>query len=411
MLIWDSLKHCPSSIGERRNTLQLGRIAEGQAFREELQHMVTPIQSLRDMGQSVWYDDISRAMIESGGLKELIDNGVTGLTSNPTIFHKAITESSDYDDELMSLAEAGKDTREIFETMAIADIRDAADLLRPVFDGTGGADGFASFEVSPCLAHDTEGTIHEARRLFADIDRPNIMIKVPATPEGIPAIETLIGEGINVNVTLIFSLESHRRVVNSYISGLERLKERGGDLSKVSSVASFFVSRVDTTVDNRLDALIVGRRDDLKPLLGKAAVANAHLAYRTFVTEFGAPRFAELRKHGARVQRPLWASTSVKNPDYDDLLYVTSLMARDTVNTMPSATIDTLMDRGIDACHAIDDATGEAAERVQAGLSDAGIDMGDVTSVLLADGVKAFADSYDMLMRDIEAASSKLAVG
>ena len=212
--------------------------------------MVTPVQSLRDMGQSVWYDDISRAMIKSGGLQGLIDDGVTGLTSNPTIFHKAITESSDYDDELMSLAEAGKSTREIFETMAIADIRDAADLLRPVFDATGGADGFASFEVSPLLAHDTEGTIHEARRLFSDIDRPNIMIKVPATPEGIPAIETLIGEGINVNVTLIFSLESHRQVVNAYISGLERLNERGGDLSSVSSVASFFVSRVDTAVDN-----------------------------------------------------------------------------------------------------------------------------------------------------------------
>ena len=373
--------------------------------------MVTPIQSLRDMGQSVWYDDISRAMIESGGLRELIDNGVTGLTSNPTIFHKAITESSDYDDELMSLAEAGKSTRDIFETMAIADIRDAADLLRPVFDETGGADGFASFEVSPRLAHDTDGTIHEARRLFSDIDLPNIMIKVPATPEGIPAIETLIGEGINVNVTLIFSLESHRRVVDAYISGLERLKERGGDLSSVSSVASFFVSRVDTAVDNLLDGLIAEGRDDLNPLLGKAAVANAHLAYRTFVKEFGSPRFTTtLRGKGARVQRPLWASTSVKNPDYDDLLYVTSLMARDTVNTMPRATIDTLMERGIDAHHAVDE-SGLEAERVQSGLSDAGIYMDDVTAVLLADGVKAFADSYDMLMRDIEAASSKLAVG
>ena len=373
--------------------------------------MVTPIQSLQDMGQSVWYDDISRAMIKSGGLRELIDAGVTGLTSNPTIFHKAITESSDYDDELMSLAEAGKTTREIFETLAIADIRDAADLLRPVFDATCGADGFASFEVSPRLAHDTEGTIHEARRLFADIDRPNIMIKVPATPEGIPAIETLIGEGINVNVTLIFSLDSHRRVINAYISGLERLKERGGDLSSVSSVASFFVSRVDTAVDNLLDGLIAEGRDDLKPLLGKAAVANAHLAYRTFVREFESQRFAALRGSGARAQRPLWASTSVKNPAYDDLLYVRSLMARDTVNTMPRATIDTLMERGIDASHVIDHAAGETAEQVQTGLSDAGIDMDDVTSVLLRDGVKAFADSYDMLMRDIEAASNKLAVG
>ena len=373
--------------------------------------MVTPIQSLQEMGQSVWYDDISRGMIQSGALQELIDAGVSGLTSNPTIFHKAITESSDYNDELMSLVEAGKNTREIFEALAIADIRAAADLLRPAFDTTDGADGFASFEVSPRLAHDTDGTIHEARRLFSDIDRPNIMIKVPATPEGIPAIETLIGEGINVNVTLIFSLDSHRRVVNAYISGLERLKERGGDLSKVSSVASFFVSRVDTAVDNLLDGLIAEGRDDLKPLLGKAAVANAHLAYTTFAREFGGPRFADLRGSGARVQRPLWASTSVKNPAYDDLLYVRSLMARDTVNTMPRATIDTLMERGIDASHAIDDKSSEAAKRVQAGLREAGIDMDNVTAVLLADGVKAFADSYDMLMHDIETASSKLAVG
>ncbi len=372
--------------------------------------MVTPIQNLQAAGQSVWYDDISRSMIKSGALQDLIDAGVTGLTSNPTIFHKAITESSDYDDELLSLARAGKDAPQIFETMAIADIRDAADLLRPVFGRTGGADGFASFEVSPGLAHDTDGTIQEARRLFFEIDRPNIMIKVPATPEGIPAIETLIGEGINVNVTLIFSLESYGRVVDAYISGLEWLNDRGGDLSSVSSVASFFVSRVDTAVDKLLEDRIVVGSHDLKTLLGKAAVANAHLAYRKFVAEFGGPRFADLRTVSARVQRPLWASTSVKNPAYDDLLYVRGLMARDSVNTMPRATIDTLMERGINAQHVIDE-SGDAAERVQSGLSDAGIDMDDVTSALLADGVKAFADSYDMLMRDIGAASGKLAVG
>ena len=373
--------------------------------------MVTPIQSLRDMGQSVWYDDISRAMIKSGALQELIDAGVTGLTSNPTIFHKAITESSDYDDELMSLAEAGKGPREIFETMAIADIRDAADLLRPVFDGTGGADGFASFEVSPRLAHDTEGTIHEARRLFSDIDRPNIMIKVPATPEGIPAIETLIGEGINVNVTLIFSLESHRRVVNAYISGLERLNERGGDLSTVSSVASFFVSRVDTAVDNLLDGLIAEGRDDLKPLLGRAAVANAHLAYHTFAGSSEArvsPTFEaaalapSVRSGRARASRILPTTTcSTCGASWRG---TPSTRCRERPST-PS------WSAGIDASHAIDDEAGEVAERAQAGLRDAGIDMDDVTSVLLADGVKAFADSYDMLMRDIEAASNKLAVG
>ena len=279
--------------------------------------MVTPIQSLRDMGQSVWYDDISRAMIESGGLKELIDKGVTGLTSNPTIFHKAITESSDYDDELMSLADAGKDTREIFETMAIADIRDAADLLRPVFDGTGGADGFASFEVSPRLAHDTEGTIHEARRLFSDIDRPNIMIKVPATLEGIPAIETLIGEGINVNVTLIFSLESHRRVAMpiSRTGALEGTGRR-----PVEGVVGGVVLREPRRYRRRQPP---ERPDRRGPRRSQASARQGRGRQRAsglphIRPRVGAPRFAELRKHGARVQRPLWASTSVKNPDYDD---------------------------------------------------------------------------------------------
>lgn len=372
--------------------------------------MVTPIQDLQDIGQSVWYDDISRGMLKSGALRRLIDSGVTGLTSNPTIFHKAITESSDYDDDLIDLARMGKGTAEIFEAMAVADIRAAADLLRPVFDRTRGLDGYASFEVSPRLAHDTQGTVYEARRLFSYIDRPNVMIKVPATPEGIPAVETLIGGGINVNVTLIFSLDSYERVVNAYISGLEGLKGRGGDLSSVASVASFFVSRVDTAVDRLLEQRIAEGHDYLKPLLGRAAITNAHLAYRTFVREFEDPRFADLRRRGGRVQRPLWASTSVKNPAYDDLFYVRSLMARTTVSTMPRATIDTLMERGIDARHTIDDAA-ETAERVRTDLEKAGIDMDAVTDGLLAEGVAAFADSHDMLMLEIEAECSKIAVG
>ena len=346
-------------------------------------------------------------MIESGELQKLIDSGITGLTSNPTIFQKAITGSSDYDAALDDLAKAGKSDSEIFEALGIADIQAAADLLRSIFDQTRGDDGYASFEVNPHLAHDTDGTIEEARRLFAAIDRPNVMIKVPATPEGIPAVKQLIGEGINVNVTLIFSLESYKQVIEAYISGLELLDKNDGKLSSVASVASFFVSRVDTSVDTLLKERIAEGYDILKPLIGKAAIANAKMAYQTFKLEFGRGRFNDLRDRGARVQRPLWASTSVKNPDLDDLLYVWNLIGVNTVNTMPQVTIDTLMERGIDARQTIDGAV-DTAKQVERWLKKVGINMDVVTDKLLADGVEAFADSYDALLADIRAKCEKL---
>jgi transaldolase len=369
--------------------------------------MATPIQKIQETGQSVWYDNISRGMIESGELQKLIDSGITGLTSNPTIFQKAITGSSDYDAALDDLAKAGKSDSEIFEALGIADIQAAADLLRSIFDQTRGDDGYASFEVNPHLAHDTDGTIEEARRLFAAIDRPNVMIKVPATPEGIPAVKQLIGEGINVNVTLIFSLESYKQVIEAYISGLELLDKNDGKLSSVASVASFFVSRVDTSVDTLLKERIAEGYDILKPLIGKAAIANAKMAYQTFKLEFGRGRFNDLRDRGARVQRPLWASTSVKNPDLDDLLYVWNLIGVNTVNTMPQVTIDTLMERGIDARQTIDGAV-DTAKQVERWLKKVGINMDVVTDKLLADGVEAFADSYDALLADIRAKCEKL---
>lgn len=372
--------------------------------------MATPIEKLQEIGQSVWYDNISRGIIESGELQQLIDSGVTGLTSNPTIFQKAITESSDYDDALMVLAKEGKSDSEIFETMGIEDIQATADMLRPAFDKRRGDDGYASFEVNPNLAHDTQGTVEEARRLSATIDRPNVMIKVPATPEGIPAIQQLIGEGINVNVTLIFSLGSYKQVIEAYISGLEKLDQDGGKLSSVSSVASFFVSRVDTTIDTLLNERIAEGHDILKPLVGKAAIANAKMAYQTFKLEFGRPRFNDLRDKGAHLQRPLWASTSVKNPDFDDLLYVWNLMGINTVNTMPQATIDALMGREIEARQTIDEAV-ETAKQIGGWLNKVGINMDIVTANLLADGVKAFADSYDALLADIRAECEKLMAG
>lgn len=369
--------------------------------------MATSIEKIQNAGQSVWYDNISREMIESGGLQKLIDTGVTGLTSNPTIFQKAITGSSDYDAALGDLAKAGKSDSEIFEALGTADIQAAADMLRPIFDKSRGDDGYASFEVNPHLAHDTEGTIKEARRLFAEIDRQNVMIKVPATPEGIPAVKQLIGEGINVNVTLIFSLDSYKQVIEAYISGLELLDKSDGKLSNVASVASFFVSRVDTAVDTLLKERIAKGHDILKPLVGKTAIANAKMAYQTFKLEFGRGRFNDLRDRGARVQRPLWASTSVKNPDLDDLLYVWNLIGVNTVNTMPQATIDTLMARSIEARQTIDEAI-DTAKQIERWIKKVGINIDVVTDKLLVDGVKLFADSYDALLADIRTKRDKL---
>jgi transaldolase len=368
--------------------------------------MGNALQEVQRLGQSIWYDSIRRGLIRSGELQRLIDLGVSGLTSNPTIFEKAIAGSADYDEALLDLARSGKSTEEIYEALVMEDIRAVADLLRPIYDRTDGADGFASLEVSPHLAHDTEGTVAEARRMFAALDRPNVMMKVPATPEGVPAVHRLIGEGINVNVTLTFSLRAYRDVRQAYMAGLEDHDWSGGDLSRIASVASFFVSRVDTAVDAQLEGRALDTGQDNRELRGKAAIANAKLAYRDFIEEFGGERFAVLRSKGARVQRPLWASTSTKNPDYSDLLYVESLIGPDTVDTLPGATLTAFLEHGL-ASMTLDQDVQEAETLFQS-LEAAGISMERVAAKLLSDGVKQFADSFDGLMSDIEEKRARL---
>jgi transaldolase/glucose-6-phosphate isomerase len=366
-------------------------------------------KQLRDtqkQGQSIWYDNVSRGLLTSGEMAALVESGITGLTSNPTIFEKAIAGSTDYDDALLTLVADRKSASDIFESLATQDIRDAADLMRSIYEQVDGADGFASFEVSPHLAHDTEGTISEGRRLFALLDRPNVMIKVPATPEGVPAVRQLISEGINVNVTLIFSLEAYDQVREAYIGGLEELAASGGDVSRVASVASFFVSRVDSAVDALLDERSRAGSEDLEDLVSKAAIANAKLAYRDFQNVFGNDRFAALRARGAKVQRPLWASTSTKNPALSDVLYVESLIGRDTVNTVPEATLTAFLEHG-NAAETLEQDLGDAEQTIES-LRDAGVSMEQVTAKLLADGVKSFADSFDKLIENIEEKTSRL---
>ncbi len=358
---------------------------------------MTKLHALNQLGQSMWYDNIRRALLDHGEMKALIDAGVTGVTSNPTIFDKAITGSSDYDTELHQLAVSDLPTDAIYETLAISDIQRVADLLRPVYDRTDGVDGYVSLEVSPLLANDTTRTISEAKRLFAMLDRPNVMIKIPATPAGMPAVTAAIAAGVNVNVTLIFSLAHYEAVAEAYISGLEQLAASGGDLRKVASVASFFVSRVDTKVDKALEAK--GASD----LLGTIANANAKLAYARFKQIFAGERWKRLAVQGARVQRPLWASTGTKNPNYSDTLYVDNLIGPDTVNTVPPATLSAFREHGSVA------ATLEAGLKQDkaciARLADLGIDLDAVTEQLQVEGVAAFAESFESLMDGL---SSKL---
>ncbi len=370
--------------------------------------MTTKLQQLAALDQSIWYDNIRRALLDHGDLQALVEAGVTGVTSNPSIFEKAIAGSADYDEAMAELVTEGRSLAsrpgqaeiEIFEALAIEDIRRAADLLRPVYEGTNGVDGYVSLEVSPTLAHDTEGTIAEARRLFAALDRPNVMIKVPATPAGIPAIEALIGEGINVNVTLMFSLAHYDAVAEAYIAGLEKLAAEGGDLSKVASVASFFVSRVDTAVDRALEAM--GNEE----LLGKIAIANAKAAYARFQETFGGPRWEKLAARGARVQRPLWASTGTKNPLYPDTLYVDALIGPDTVNTVPPATLSAFMDHGT-AAPTLEEGVAEAREQL-AQLAGLGIDLLAITQKLQDEGVTSFADAFQSLLASVAEKREKL---
>ena len=352
------------------------------------------IQSLADLGQSIWLDNIHRKMLETGELQDLIDTGVLGVTSNPSIFEKAISKSSDYDEQLKAMLAEGSNTDEIYEALVLQDIAMAADTLKQVYDRTDGLDGYVSLEVSPELAEDTDGTIEEAKRYFSSLDRPNIMIKVPATDEGIPAIEALIAAGVNVNVTLIFARSNYEKVARAYLAGLKRASESGKDLLGIASVASFFVSRVDTAVDSALEDS--GNQD----LQGKLAIANAKLAYKRFKQIFNGEEWQRLAGSGARVQRPLWASTSTKNPSYPDTLYVDELIGPSTVNTVPPETLDSYLDHG--EVQANLERGVDQAEQQLTELKELGIDFDAITRKLQEDGVEAFANSYRNLLAAIE---------
>ena len=361
---------------------------------------MTKLNDLTELGQAVWLDYIRRSFTRSGDLQALIDQGVRGVTSNPAIFEKAIAGSDDYDDDILRLVGERKTVNEIYEALALEDIRQAADLLRPLYDQTNYRDGFVSLEVSPTLAHDTSGTVAQAKRLFAAVGRPNVMIKIPATPAGIPAIESVIAAGISVNVTLIFSLAQYEAAAGAYINALEKLLEAGGGLTETASVASFFVSRVDSAVDAALEKL--GRND----LQGTTAIDNARLAYARFREIFAGERWNGLAHAGARVQRPLWASTGTKNPAYSDTMYVDNLIGSDTVNTLPLATLQAFMDHG-QASLTVNRDLEDARSRI-AGLSDLGISLETITKQLLDEGVAAFAKPFESLMSSIEGKRKRL---
>ena len=354
---------------------------------------MTELHELAELGQSIWYDNIRRSLLDSGGLQALVTAGVRGVTSNPSIFEKAIAGSTDYDGALGELVTQGKSVEEIYEALVLDDIQRAADVLRPVYDESGGADGYISLEVSPTLAGNTGGTIADARRLFAALGRPNVMIKVPATPAGIPAVEALIGLGININITLMFSLDHYDAVAEAYMRGLEKLVAAGGDPSQVASVASFFVSRVDSAVDKALDEI------EDRTLQGKIAIANSKAAYARFRQTFRGERWEKLAARGARVQRPLWASTSTKNPLYLDTLYIDTLIGPDTVNTVPPAALDAFRDHGTVALTL--EANMEEAYDQLARLAELGIDLNRITEKLQEDGVASFAKAFESLLASI----------
>ena len=362
-----------------------------------------PLKALLNYGQSMWLDYIRRDLLTTGKLKQMIDNdGLRGMTSNPSIFEKAIGDSSLYDDMLKSLAaRSDLDATGRYELLAIRDIQDAADILRPVYESSKFRDGYVSLEVSPYLARKTKETIAEAQRLWKSVQRENVMIKVPGTAEGLPAIRQLIGEGININVTLLFAQDVYEKVAAAYIAGLEDLATRGGDLKKMASVASFFISRIDSLVDSKIEDKLKSTTDPkqqalLKSLLGKVAIANGKLTYASYRNIFSGPRWDALAAKGAQTQRVLWASTSTKNPAYRDVLYVEELIGPDTVNTMPPATIDAFRDHGKLRRSLTDDVAG--AKKTMDDLQAAGISMKEVTDKLTEDGVKLFADAFDKLL-------------
>jgi transaldolase/glucose-6-phosphate isomerase len=362
-----------------------------------------PLKELLTYGQSMWLDYIRRDLFTSGKLKQLIDDdGLRGMTSNPAIFEKAIADSALYDDFLKSLASrTDLDTTARFEQIAIRDIQDAADALRGVYEESNFRDGYVSLEVSPYLAHKTKETIDEARRLWKAVQRENVMIKVPGTVEGLPAIRQLIGEGININITLLFAQDVYEQVAAAYVAGLEDLAARGGNLKKMASVASFFISRIDTLIDSMLGDKLKATSDAnqqalLKSLLGKVAIANGKLTYKSYQQIFSGSRWQALAAKGAQTQRVLWASTSTKNPNYRDVIYVEELIGPDTVNTMPPATIDAFRDHGKRRNALVEDVAG--AQKTMDDLPRAGISMKEVTDKLTNDGVKLFADAFDKLL-------------
>ncbi|MGH3086531.1 MAG: transaldolase [Rubrobacteraceae bacterium] len=358
------------------------------------------LKKMREIGQSVWIDSLSRDDVQNGDLGRMVEEGVTGVTSNPSIFQKAISQSSLYDEQLRKVAENESDPKEVFFQLAKKDIRDACDILKPVYDETGGLDGYVSLEVSPDLAYDTDATIEEAQRLHEMVDKPNLLVKIPATEEGLPAIEEMISRGKPINVTLIFSLDRYKAVADAYIKGLKRLVDSGGDPSKVASVASFFVSRVDTEADRRLEE--IGSPD----LKGRLAIANAKLAYAEFQEIFSGDEWEVLAAKGANPQRPLWASTSTKDPDYPDLKYVEPLIGPLTVNTMPLETLEATKE-GADVRPTIEEGV-EGARKLFSDLEAAGIDYDDVTDVLEKEGVEKFADSFDELIEGIKDKSHRV---
>ncbi len=368
------------------------------------------IQQLHTAGQSVWYDNIQRGLLDNGELARMIERGeVRGVTSNPTIFMNAIVKSNDYDAGLVPLAKAGKNAEEIFWQLAVEDIQAAADLFRPMYEETDGGDGYVSLEVDPYLAHDTAGTIAAAKQLWQRVARPNLLIKIPSTVAGLPAITAAIAEGINVNVTLIFALDRYLTVMDAYLTGLEQRVTAGLPVDRIASVASFFVSRVDTKVDGRLMEMVDrggAHADQAASLLGKAAIANARMAYAQYKKVFGSPRFQALKAKGARVQRPLWASTSTKNPAYRDVVYVEELIGPDTVNTMPPHTLAAFLDHGQVRPCSLEEGVAEA-EQTLAALQALEISMCISTCELESEGVKSFADAFTALLDAVEASRLK----
>ena len=373
--------------------------------------MTNPLKQLADAGQSIWLDYMHRKLMESGELKRLIEeDAVTGMTSNPSIFEKAIGEGGDYDDRVKAaLAEGDLSAMDLYERLAIKDIQDAADQLKPVWDRTKGVDGYVSLEVSPYLAMDTDGTIHEAERLWKAVDRKNLMIKVPGTAAGVPAIAALIGQGINVNVTLLFGLDAYLAVAEAHTEGLEYFRSKGGDVSKVHGVASFFVSRIDTQIDKEIDRRVKAadsQTEKLKALRGKVAIANAKIAYQRWLEMMAGERWKALTAAGASPQRLLWASTGTKDAAYSDVLYVETLIGADTVNTMPTKTLDAFKDHGKVSPSLTEDV--EGAQDVLAAQERLGLDLDGVTRKLVEGGVKSFSDSFDTLLAAVSSKRTQI---